>query len=136
MKKKNEPIEVQALKIMLKEYEKLCIKYEKKREEEIKKLVILDETLENTTYEEIQELYGWGAISEAEFDRRRHELEDYKESKVKCVDKETPITTFLKYIKKEISNIKAEIRLIEFEQLPDGEKIEKLKRNIGQEVIA
>jgi hypothetical protein len=130
-KNNNETIEIKALKIMLKEYEKLCTKYEKKRDDEVKKLVIVDEGLENTTYEELQELYGWGGISEAEFDRRRQELEDYKENKTKSVDKETPITTFLKYINKEICDIKNEVRELEFEQLSESEKIDILKRKIG-----
>lgn len=134
-KKNNETLEMQALKIMLKEYEKICVKYEKKREDEIKKLIVLDETLENTTYEELHDLYGWGTITEAEFERRAKELEDYKENKIKSVDRETPITTFLKYMKKEIVSVKAEIRELEFEQLPEKEKIEKLRRKMGQEVI-
>lgn len=115
-KDSSEPVSIQALRTMAKEFNKIYARYEKKREEEIKKLTAFDRSLEETTYEELHEMYGWGFITRNEFNEKVLALENYKNNNSRAVDKETPISTFLKYLKKEIYNINIEIKELETER--------------------
>lgn len=104
-------IEIRALEVLIKEYSSVVMKLEKRRSTEIDKIKSKNEELENTTYNDLQEAYAVGNITEGSFDKKRKELEEYQKSKDGIGDQATPITEAIKYAKVMLKRVYNELNI-------------------------
>lgn len=72
---------IKCNKLFITELKRIRTRFEKNRVKELQELIEIDEELENTSETDLQDAYGWEAISEEEYYRKLKELEEYHERK-------------------------------------------------------
>ena len=83
------------------------------------------------SYDELQEAYGYGAISEEEFEAAARALEDGED----YIDKaSSPVELAAKMLQEYIAGLHKEIRSLEFELLPAEEQLRILRQR--EELLA
>jgi DNA gyrase/topoisomerase IV subunit A len=101
---------VKSLELYKAELEKVKERYEKKRVKELEKIIVKNEELENMTEEELQDMYGYGMITSATYNKKREELRAYKSNKEALKDAPTAITEVIRMISHDIWSITQEIK--------------------------
>lgn len=99
---------LKALELYKKDLINLREKALKKREKELSKTIKINAELEETTEQDLEDLYAVGCISEKQYDKKLEQLRDYKENKNK--DKPTAITEYLRILDNEIWSLGEEIK--------------------------
>lgn len=120
--------QINVLKAYKTELKRVKTKVEKGRCEELQKIVEIDKELENLSYGEIQDDYGWGNITQAEFEEKAKQLEEYHNRKDNQQTAPTLISNLLKLIQIDIVDIEYEIDNLKYDMLSDEEKLKKRKK--------
>jgi len=119
--------EIKARKIIIKKLETAINALQKtadrqKAEKEAERAKLL----EYKTYTEAQDAYGWGLITEEEFDR----IVEFLESSQEVVDEPTAEDIAVKVLLNWQHHMGSEIANIEFEMLPKEEQSKILDKNL------
>lgn len=119
--------EIKARKIIIKKLETAISALQKtadrqKAEKEAERAKLL----EYKTYTEAQDAYGWGLITEEEFDR----IVEFLESSQKVVDEPTAEEIAVKVLMNWQQHMRSEIAGLEFEMLPKEEQSKILDKNL------
>ena len=120
-------VEIKARKIVMKKLdtaikalEQTCARERKEKEEKREKL------LSYKSYQDAQDAYGWGYITEEEFD----EITEFMESSQKLVDESTAEDIAVKTLKQWHGWMTSEIAELEFQLLPEKEQKAIRQRNM------
>jgi len=100
-----------ALKMYKKDLLKIRASVLKKREKEIIKLESKIKDIEELNEDELQELYGYAAISKREYESRLKNLREYEENKDTFRDNPTTLKSYLKLLDQDIWDIGTNIQL-------------------------
>jgi len=104
-------VEIVSFEMYKKDLIKIRAAVLKKREKEIIKLEAKIKDIEELNEDELQELYGYAAISKKEYERRLENLREYEENKDTFKDKPTTLKSYLKLLDQDIWNIGETIKL-------------------------
>ena len=107
-------IQIKALKMLKKDYEKLYERALKKRGKEVAKL---QSKIGQSEWDEdsSQEAYGWGQITRNQYESILTQLRESEGKKASLESAATALTEYLRAVRQEITNISMEI-----EELMDG----------------
>jgi hypothetical protein len=109
MEKISNKIQLETLKLLAKEYERLDKKYSKKRDKELEKMKAKFQGQNALTKDEIDDLYGYESITLEEHDRMLKILEKQDDQILDAESIPTSTKECLKILSRELSNIKDEI---------------------------
>ena len=98
-----------ALEMYKKDLVKLRAAVLKKREKEIIKLESKIKNIEELSEYELQELYGFDAISKKVYERRLNNLKEYEKNKETFKYKPTALSLYLKMVNEDITNARLNI---------------------------
>lgn len=102
---------IKALEMYKKDLMKIRAAVLKKREKEIIKLETKIEIIEDLSEDELQDLYGYDAISKREYESRLKNLREYEENKDTFKDEATILKSYLALLNQDIWNMGTNIQL-------------------------
>ena len=103
-------IQIKALQVLKKDYEKLYERALKKRKKEMEKLQSQSKIGQlEWDKDSLQEAYGWGQITQSQYDSLLTQLRESEDKKVSLQSVATVLTEYLKMLKQEINNVSMEI---------------------------
>ncbi|MEG2765710.1 MAG: hypothetical protein RR910_08160, partial [Acidaminococcaceae bacterium] len=111
MKLATNPTTLKALKLYLKELQKISMKYKKQRVAEIAKIEAKFGA--EISADELADMYGYKQITKAEYDTALDALEQNGNAKEAAKDLKTPLSEVVRIIASDIRNIETEITEIE-----------------------
>lgn len=113
-------IVLKKLRTSIEALDKVSARKKAKQKQEMEKL------LEYKTYEEAHEAYGWGFISDAEFEQIQNILEgNNRELEKPCVEE-----TAAKIMREWAGEMASDIHALQFELLPTQEQVRILEANL------
>lgn len=119
--------EIKARKIIIKKLETAISALQKTADrQKAEKEAERTKLLEYKTYHDAQDTYGWGLITEEEFDR----IVEFLESSQEVVDEPTAEDIAVKVLLNWQHHMGSEIANIEFEMLPKEEQSKILDKNL------
>lgn len=125
--RKESRVEIKARKLIIKKLETAITALRKTaNRQKAEKQAEREKLLEYKTYQEAQDAYGWGLITEEEFDK----IVEFLESSQKAVDEPTAEDIAIKTLMSWQSLMGAEIANLEFELLPKEEQRRILDNNL------
>lgn len=119
---------IKCNKLFITELKRIRTRFEKNRVKELQTLIELDEEMEQTSEQDIQDGYGYGVYDEEEYDRRLQAYRDYCERKEELQNMPTIQTQMIKIINGCIADTEREIEYIKIQSMSEEEKTEYYKR--------